>query len=139
MSNVEKIANNGKIKAIIVRSSLPFEGYNFVSDNSDELQMGVNHYKKGVVARPHFHPSLPRQVVQTSEFLHIDSGSAKLRLYDDNQQPIYDTDLHAGDSVMILSGGHAIKFYEDTRIVEVKQGPYYGAEKDKTFFKDESF
>lgn len=132
---VQKIIAQGLVQAIIVRGSLPHKGYNFVSQDTDTLQVGVNHYLAGSKARPHFHPPLERKISATGEVLHIDSGSCVLFLYDDKQQRIFETSLVGGDTVILLSGGHSLEFKEATRIVEVKQGPYYGAEKDKVFFE----
>jgi hypothetical protein len=32
---------------------------------------------------------------------------------------------------MLLSGGHGFNVLEDSKIIEVKQGPYRGVEEDK--------
>ena len=42
--------------------------------------------------------------------------------------------LTHGDTVVLLRGGHALMIMDRTRIVEVKQGPYMGPQKDKVFF-----
>jgi hypothetical protein len=133
---VEKIVSRDKVFAVIIRAALPHEGYNFVSEDKDSMQVGVNHYKAHTIAKPHFHPPLERQVFSTVEVLHIDSGEAVLQLYDDDQRRLHKTVVGAGDTIILLAGGHALEFSKDTRIVEVKQGPYFGREKDKIFFKD---
>ena len=42
-------------------------------------------------------------------------------------------EVQEGDFVLLLGGGHGIKFREDTILLEVKQGPYKG-ESEKTRF-----
>jgi len=32
---------------------------------------------------------------------------------------------------MLLSGGHGFEFLEDTKMIEIKQGPYAGRDNDK--------
>jgi hypothetical protein len=44
---------------------------------------------------------------------------------------VAETELCAGDIVLLASGGHGFEVLEDTKIVEVKQGPYDGKSKDK--------
>jgi hypothetical protein len=131
---IERIWSAGRLRAIIVRASLPRAGMNFVSRDEDELQLGVNHYAAGAKVRGHEHPPLARALERTLEVLHIDGGACRLWLYDDARQPIHETRLVAGDTVMFLEGGHSLEFDEATRIIEVKQGPYLGAAKDKVLY-----
>lgn len=134
---IERISYNGERFAIIIRAKLPRSGYNFVSEAGDSLQVGVNHYAGGKVARPHFHLPADRALKDTLEMLHIDSGRCNLLLYNDRKLRIYCTEMNSGDTVVLLAGGHALEMLQDTRIVEVKQGPYLGAERDKVFFEEE--
>lgn len=134
-SPIQRIFFKGECQALIVRESLPKQGYNFVSQDADTLQIGVNHYPAGGKARPHYHPPLERTISVTAEVLHIDSGSCKLFLFETDQHKIYETQLVGGDTVILLAGGHSLDFLEPTKIIEVKQGPYYGAERDKIFFE----
>ena len=47
---------------------------------------------------------------------------------------VSDLKLHAGDIILLLSGGHGFTILEDsTTIVEIKQGPYLDG-KDKIKF-----
>lgn len=41
--------------------------------------------------------------------------------------------LHAGDVILLASGGHGFEIIEAAEIIEVKQGPYLGDE-DKVRF-----
>jgi cupin fold WbuC family metalloprotein len=132
---VQRISHQGVDFCIVVKGSLPFSGYNFVSQDKDELQLGVNHYKKGTVIKPHKHLPLAREIKTTVEVLHIDSGKCQMTLYDNTDQSFADVSLESGDTVVLLAGGHGLRVDEDTRIVEVKQGPYYGADLDKTQLK----
>ena len=121
---VEYIEKDGELYAILIRENLPKEGYNFVSRDEHGLQVGVNHYKAGSVAVPHVHIDCERKINTTNEVLHIDSGKCVLVLYTDSRLRFYETTLWSGDTIVLLKGGHGIKFLEETRIVEVKQGPY---------------
>jgi hypothetical protein len=131
---IQYIKKTDQVYAIVVRASLPPEGFNFVSRNDDSLQLGVNHYKKGGRVNPHMHLPIERLLINTLEVLHIDQGAVSLELFDEGKQRFYATELRAGDTVVLIRGGHALSILDDTRIVEVKQGPYLGPEKDKFTF-----
>jgi cupin fold WbuC family metalloprotein len=128
---IERIFDGSTIIAIIVRASLPKQGMNFVSKNEDSLQLGVNHYKAGAVIKAHYHIHQERNIKDTAEMLHIDYGHCDLDLYDNNSVKIKSTTLSTGDTVIFLEGGHGLVVNADTRIVEIKQGPYNGPDKDK--------
>lgn len=130
---IERVYSGQTVIAIIVRASLPKEGFNFVSKDEDSLQLGVNHYKPGVVIKPHYHIDQSRSINDTAEVLHIDYGACDLDLYDNDSKKICSTKLGSGDTVIFLSGGHGLVIKDATRIIEVKQGPYNGPEKDKRF------
>ena len=133
-SPIEYVKKGDEVYAILVRTSLPREGFNFVSRDDDSLQLGVNHYKKGVRIKPHMHLPVERLLSNTLEVLHIDYGATSLEIFDENKERFYVTTLNAGDTVLLIRGGHALTIADDTRIVEVKQGPYLGAAKDKVTF-----
>jgi hypothetical protein len=130
----QKVKWDGIVHAILLRSKPDISGYNFVSEDKDTMQLGVNQYEKGAVIKPHAHLPLPRSIESTAEFLHIDSGSCQLDLYNHNKQKFFETTLEQGDTVLFLTGGHGLEILESTRIIEVKQGPYYGPAKDKEIF-----
>lgn len=130
---IERITCDGEVYAIIVRSSLPRRGHNFVTENEDTLQVGVNHYEPGSVIRPHVHLPLQRTVQAAVEVLIIESGSCRLTLFDAQNLPFRDTVLSSGDTVLLRRGGHGLEVLERCRIIEVKQGPYFGPSSDKAF------
>ena len=56
-------------------------------------------------------------------------------MYYKNQEPVAEQLLRSGDILIFLAGGHDFTIIEeDTVVYEVKNGPYLGAEKDKTKF-----
>jgi len=136
-TGIETVERNGVAYALIIRSQATSDSkYNFLTDSANPLQLGMNFYKAGDVIKAHYH--LKRQLETNSivqEFLLIGSGKALLRLYDAGDQSEF-TALHldAGDMVLLLAGGHGLDIEEDTKIVEIKLGPYDGKSKDKVVF-----
>ena len=132
--HIERVEYEGRLHAIIVRTTLPHDGMNFVSREEDTLQLGVNHYSAGVSIRRHVHLPVEKVVTRIQEVIHIDSGKVLLELYSDTRMRFHETQLAGGDTVILLQGGHGFQVVEDTRIVEVKQGPFEGTQQDKELF-----
>ena len=96
----------------------------------------MNFYQAGEVIKAHYH--LKKQVETNSvvqEFLLIAAGRAKLKLYDAGDQSEFTSrQLETGDMVLLLAGGNGLDIQADTKIVELKLGPYDGKIKDKVVF-----
>ena len=138
MCDLGEIKHKGKTLAIIARKNLKVDGVNFFTPEDYPLQLGVSLYKKGGKIRPHLHVPIRRVIGITQEMLHIDKGKVRIIFYSDKKEEVASSILTSGDTV-ILSGGHGIEVLEDTKIIEVKQGPYMGVEKEKLFWgKDDS-
>lgn len=135
-TGVEIVERAGKAYALVLRATATSdEKYNFLTDPKSSLQLGMNFYARGERIKAHYH--LPRHIetMQVQEFLLIGAGRAALTLYDVDDQSAFKTlQLEAGDMVLLLLGGHGLEIQEDTKIVEIKQGPYDGQVKDKVVF-----
>lgn len=132
MHGVEFFRDGSQLLAIVVRASATSDDkYNFLTDQTEPLQVGVNFYRAGETIKSHSH--LPREILvrKVQEALLISRGRTRITLYDDRRQRTADTVLATGDIVVLLSGGHGFEILEDTKIVEVKQGPYDGKTQDK--------
>ncbi|HET9957130.1 MAG TPA: hypothetical protein VFQ61_21685 [Polyangiaceae bacterium] len=135
MQGVELIREGEQLLAILVRANASStEKYNFLTDSSAPLQLGMNFYRSGDVIPGHSH--LPREIKtsEIQEVILIGHGRTRLKLYDDQRKQVAETILEKGDLVLLVSGGHGFDILEDTKILEVKQGPYDGKVKDKVTF-----
>ncbi|MEP7053045.1 MAG: hypothetical protein ABJB12_21955 [Pseudomonadota bacterium] len=137
MTGVETVNHEGLAYAMIIRGNAASDAkYNFLTGEQNPLQLGMNFYKAGEVIKAHYH--LQRKIETNSvvqEFLLIGAGRAFLRLYDvANQSEFTGRQLETGDMVLLLAGGHSLDVQEDTKIVEIKLGPYDGKTKDKVVF-----
>lgn len=135
MSRLEQIKYKGKILALIIRSDINIEKSEFFSPTEYPFQLGVHVRKKGDEFDPHIHKPVERKINTTQEFLYIQKGRVRAILYDEHQIPVAKTVLNEGDAILLVSGGHGFKILEDSKIIEIKQGPYIGEEKDKIKFK----
>ena len=130
---MEKIVHQEKLLGVIVRAADCSEGYNFISPDDWELQLGFNNYAADGVCKPHEHHKRVREARDAMEVLHIFSGKCILDIYWEDR-PVSEHILNRQDTVVLLAGGHGIRMLEPTKIFEVKQGPYVSRELDKRFF-----
>jgi len=136
MELLEKVldsANN--CLALIIRNAYSTDKTEFFSDPNDSLQLGLIRYDQGGVIPPHTHNEVNRSVKFTQEVLFIKKGKLRVDIFDKNKQHVASSILNQYDVLFLVSGGHGFTMLEDCEILEVKQGPYLGVEKDKTRFE----
>ena len=92
--------------------------------------MGILKHKEGSIIKPHRHKEMPRTINYTQEVLHIEYGRVEAVFYQ-NGQVIKECLLFEGDTIILLTGGHGFNILEDTKMIEVKQGPYLSQTEDK--------
>ncbi len=86
---------------------------------------------------PHRHLPQDRNIKKTQEMFVLISGSIEVEMYDLDDKLIAKEILNPGDCYVYLGGGHGIKILtNDVFFYELKNGPYYGKEKDKFFIKN---
>ena len=129
----EDILHNGKLLALILRTSFRTAGIRFFTPDDFSQQLGYMNRPRGYVIPPHVHNPVTRSVQYTKEVLFIKSGKVRVDFYDDEQNYLESRILGAGDVILLAFGGHGFEMLEPTEMVEVKQGPYAG-DADKTRF-----
>jgi len=132
---IEHIQHQGQVYAIVVRWDYEPDGVQFVTSSENSLQVGVLKHPYGAVIKPHFHKSSPKEIKEIQEVLLIQRGKVVAKFYDEQNNEVAHVTLQAGDTVLLLAGGHGFEIIEDTKMIEVKQGPYYGRDQDKELLK----
>ncbi|MFH0861096.1 MAG: hypothetical protein V1921_07835 [Candidatus Altiarchaeota archaeon] len=127
--DVEKIEHGGKLFAIILRNGFEMDGVNFLTPKDNPLQLGILKHRKGHEIRPHIHKENERIIKDTQEILYIVRGNVRVNFYDDEK--FESTILNEGDVILLLQGGHGFEILEDSKIIEIKQGPYMSPDVDK--------
>lgn len=136
---IEQIKDdNDNILAIVVRSHYDKPGITFVTPDDCSQQLAYMHHPKGHVILPHIHNIVKREILYTKEALIIKSGKIKCDFYSDERKYLKSTIIATGDVLLLVSGGHGFKCLEETKMLEVKQGPYVG-ENDKVRFEAHDF
>ena len=133
LSEVEKILHNGEEFAIILRNEKTIDGVEFYTKQEYPFQMGGQTREAGEEVKAHIHRPVKREITHAQEIIHLDYGKVEVEFLDENFNLISKSVLTSGDTALFVKGGHKFKFLEKTKLIEVKQGPYEGVEKDKRF------
>lgn len=128
----ERIMDGELVLAIIIRSADWEEGLSFVSSEDDYQQVGIWGYNKGQRLAPHIHLIEPREVLCTQEVVFVKDGRVRADIYTEKEEFLTSVELNRGDTIILLNGGHGYEILEDnTKVLEAKNGPYIGAERDR--------
>ena len=130
---LETITDQGTVIAIIVSHRFHRSGVHFVTDPSYSQQLAYIQHPAGQVIEPHTHNPVRREVHHTQEVLVIQKGRLQVDFYNEMKSYLESRVLEAGDTLILVSGGHGFSVLENVEMVEVKQGPYAG-DADKTRF-----
>jgi hypothetical protein len=107
-------------------------GAQFFSDSEWPLQVGFLTFPPGHAIGAHAHlPQSNPRTQPTQEFLFVMRGKMEVNFFDDLGNQFQTVILAGGCALFQFRGGHAFRFLEPTRLIEVKSGPYLGREKDK--------
>ena len=133
MNNIREISLDGQKLAIYIPSSSWTKGLTFYSQDNDFIQAGIWGYDKDKKLQPHIHNEVRRREIgRTQEVIFIRSGKLAAFIYDEKGSFVERIELKSGDIFIALSGGHGYEILEnDTFVLEIKNGPYPGAEIDR--------
>jgi mannose-6-phosphate isomerase-like protein (cupin superfamily) len=133
MKNVELITANGQTLCYIIRGDTRPTDTTFITPPEAKQQVGFIVYPKGGVISRHIHRPLERHIIGMSEVLVVRSGHCQIDVYDEQENLVTAQNLYENDVVVMVGGGHGFQIKEDTVLLEIKQGPYLGAEDKKLF------
>ena len=74
----------------------------------------------------------PNVLYISIELIFVLSGGLKVSLYTELDEILSEFTILVGDVLICLAGGHGYEVLEDgTKILEIKNGPYFGTEVDR--------
>lgn len=133
---METIRDGDKTLVIIQRDGDWEPGLTFLTPDSAFAQAGCWHYDRGTRLASHIHKHCERTASRTQEVVYVRRGRVRASIYDEDKQPLTEVDLLEGDTAVFLAGGHGYEIMEDgTQVLEVKNGPFVGVERDKEKFE----
>jgi hypothetical protein len=104
----------------------------FFSQDSDFMQVGMWAYDADKRILAHTHNDVPRTVTRTHETLYVRKGRIEVRIYNGARALAATLVAGEGDVLTLMAGGHGYTILEDgTQVLEVKNGPYVGADRDR--------
>lgn len=130
---VERFEWEGRPMAYVIRAAFSPERTTFVTPSELQLQLGFIVYPAGSEIPRHVHQPVERHLRGTPEVLIVKSGLCWIDIYNDDRQIVATTQLHPGDTMLMVGGGHGFRMIENTVLVEIKQGPYPGVDEKVRF------
>ena len=127
----ETITAGEAVLAIVVRH-VTKEGLTFFTPPDFPFQLGVHIRKKGEKAQAHkHHPFTELKNFPAQEFFYVEKGKVTVGLYHRDKEHSRVV-LLSGDMI-VLNCAHDVVFAEDSRMIEIKQGPYRGKDVEKRY------
>ena len=122
---------------VLIQAADRRKGLTFYSEESDFLQAGIWVYDKHKKLAAHIHNEVRREIDRTQEVIYVEQGKVKVFIYSEDEKLVEELILEKGDIAIFLRGGHGYEILEDnTHVLEIKNGPYVGAEKDRRSLKN---
>lgn len=107
-------------------------GLKFFSADGEFVQVGTWNYDAGKELLAHTHNPVKREVPWTQEVLYVRKGKIRARIYNTRGEKVAELIVSEGDVIALLMGGHGYEILEDgTQVLEIKNGPYVGADADR--------
>jgi mannose-6-phosphate isomerase-like protein (cupin superfamily) len=135
---MRQVIHDNKTYALILSADDFQPGVKFVSEPEWALQVGLLMPPAGHAIAAHVHLlHEARGVHPTQEFLFVISGRMEVDFLNEGGQSFHTETIRQGEALLQIQGGHAFRFPEETRLLEVKSGPYLGRDKDKVLLEPE--
>ena len=119
--------------AILIDTRKNNDTKNFYTSNDLDIQVASFNLNSQDVIERHFHYSQNRKITTTSEVIYLQTGKIEVEIYDTNKQFVQNLLVEEEMIIILLQGAHAINILENSKFIEVKQGPY-DPENDKERF-----
>lgn len=96
-----------------------------LTDDEWPLQIIILNRDKGAVTKPHYHVNeRPSNVSTRHQVLICQRGAAEVGVYTKEGEHVGQVRLEPGDLILLLEG-HSVEFADDdTKLIEIKQGPF---------------
>jgi hypothetical protein len=133
MSGIREVRDGGVVLARHVPASIAWTpGLTFFSADDEFIQVGVWGYDSNKQLAAHIHKHVPRDVSFTQEVIYVRRGRIRAYVYGLDERLLAEIDVHEGDILALLRGGHGYDIIDDgTQVLEVKNGPYVGPDLDR--------
>lgn len=108
------------------------EGLSFLTRDESFIQVGTWNYEKNKILDAHYHNYFERNSYRTQEVVIVLEGKIKCNLFTEEGLKVHSEVINEGQMIIQYEGVHEYEILENTKVIEVKNGPYFGPEKDRT-------
>ena len=130
---MEVIEHEGVTLAYIIRADTMPDKTSFLTPDDYKQQLGFIVYPKDGQIIRHIHKPMERNLIGMSEVLFVKKGLLEADFYTQEKEYVDTRKLYQGDIALLVNGGHGFRCLEETVLVEIKQGPFIGAEEKERF------
>ena len=130
--NTKQVYFEDKLYASVVDINNIPDGLSFLTNDDSYIQVGTWNYKKDKILDAHYHNYFERSSYVTQEIVYVLQGKIKCNLYQEDTTYIDFAIVESGMMIVQYKGVHEYEILENTKVIEVKNGPYFGPEKDRT-------
>ena len=128
---IKEIIFENQLYAFVCSLNDVNKGLQFLSDDSDFIQLGTWNYEKNFSTVPHYHLEHDKPSNLTQEVVLVHKGSVKCRLFTKDGNYVDEVDINEGELIVQIYGVHEYIMNEDSIVLEIKNGPYYGPDVDR--------
>lgn len=132
---MQEVKMHGRVIARHIKQADIKEGLNFFSGDDEFIQVGAWKYDSDKKLQSHIHNKVERTIDRTNEVLYVVSGALEATIYALDETIVDSFVVEAGDLLVLMECGHGYRILKDgTNVIEIKNGPYMGAEVDRRRF-----
>ena len=130
--NIKNIIYNDEIYSSIFDLNNISEGLDFLTSDESFIQVGTWKYEKGKILDAHYHNTFERKSFITQEVVLVLEGNIICNLYTKDGNFIATEEINQNQLIIQYQGIHEYEIMKDSKILEIKNGPYFGPDKDRT-------
>ena len=131
---MREVFDGEEVVARLIRQDDIKEGLSFFSKDFESLQVGAWEHSKDTLLPRHIHKIVPRTFQRTNETLVVMFGEVDATIYSLDGDALDSFTVHKGEILILLNCGHGYYVHDGTQVIEIKNGPYPGAEQDRERF-----
>lgn len=133
-----EVIYEGKVIAKYIPGDNWPQNLSFYSADQDFIQVGTWRYDSGKALQAHVHKRCVREAEYTQEVIFVKNGELEADIYSEEGKLVESIRMRTGDCLILLAGGHGYRIINnDTQVLEIKNGPYFGPEKDRRRFSEQ--
>ena len=130
--NIKNIIHNDELYSSIFDLDNTSEGLDFLTNDDAFVQVGTWKYEKGKILDAHYHNTFDRKSYITQEVVLVLEGIIVCNLYTTDGEFIASEEIKQNQLIIQYQGIHEYEIINNSKVLEIKNGPYFGPDKDRT-------